>query len=654
MDFFSSDMGFIVNRVLPEDPYTIYSFVNPAYTALEEIGSFEEYCIGHYGQEWIESIQEEIEAGQIPVTERARPICDEEFIKAEDGYIYRIEFSRKDQSHFFADAILVYQISVTSRRGEMNSTRNFEQWYRLRNIFEIKSCQYSISEGEVSIYHKEDANLGLPMSKYLVPVLSTDGIEEEAENLLMQYYPEAMLELPVDGELLAERMGLQVVALPFPEEDKVMGKAIFKDTAIRLSTPEGERIIRVGLGTIVVNSKYKQNRNQWNTIIIHECCHFYEHDLFIWGQTQYNEQLVGIDCPITRGRYPSQGKSPVFWAERQARMMTYRVKMNKLVTRAKAEEYRQQYWRAHPNGSEEEQFERTICRLATFFGVSRTAARNRLVEVGFPEAQRVMNSVDGKYIPPFNYPEGILQGNQTFLIGAKDAVQLYARNEKFRELISSGAYIYIEGRFCINQPEYIAIGEDGKPGFTEFARQHTEACCLRFDRDGKYGTPNYSWGELHLEDRVSFITNGVVSPQCAAEPGLCDPTQFTADVSWSVKVRKEISGMDFGEALKTLMGIREISVEEMEALSGISVSTIKRLRAGQEATAEQILAISVALQLPPGVSGDLLRMCGITLDYNSTKNTVYQLIMASMYRAGFDQVNSFLVAAGCKPLKTAC
>lgn len=148
-------------------------------------------------------------------------------------------------------------------------------------------------------------------------------------------------------------MGLQIVALSLSEEDKVMGKAIFKDTAIRLNTPEGERIIRVGPGTIVVNSKYKQNRNQWNTIIIHECCHFYEHDLFIWGQTQYNEQLVGIDCPITRGRYPSQGKSPVFWAERQARMMTYRVKMNKLVTRAKAEEYRQQYWRAHPNGSEE-------------------------------------------------------------------------------------------------------------------------------------------------------------------------------------------------------------------------------------------------------------------------------------------------------------
>lgn len=186
------------------------------------------------------------------------------------------------------------------------------------------------------------------MSKYLVPVLSADGIEEEAENLLMQYYPEAMLQLPVDGELLAERMGLQVIALPFSDEEKIMGKAIFNDTDIRLNTTAGEKIMRIHPRTIVVNSNYEQNRNQWNTIIIHECCHFYEHDLFIWGQTQYNEQLVGIDCPITRGRYPLQGKSPLFWAERQARMMTYRVKMNKHVTRAKAREYRQQYWRAHP------------------------------------------------------------------------------------------------------------------------------------------------------------------------------------------------------------------------------------------------------------------------------------------------------------------
>ena len=76
----------------------------------------------------------------------------------------------------------------------------------------------------------------------------------------------------------------------------------------------------------------------------------------------------------------------------------------------------------------------------------------------------------------------------------------------------------------------------------------------------------------------------------------------------------------------------------MESESGLSVSTVKRLRAGQDASVEQIVAISVALHLPPPVSGDLLRMCGITLDFNNQKNTVYQMILTEYYKEGIQQM----------------
>lgn len=115
---------------------------------------------------------------------------------------------------------------------------------------------------------------------------------------------------------------------------------------------------------------------------------------------------------------------------------------------------------------------------------------------------------------------------------------------------------------------------------------------------------------------------------------------------------------DFGgrvwEALKLLMNDRDVSVEQMESESGLSVSTVKRLRAGQDASVEQIVAISVALHLPPPVSGDLLRMCGITLDFNNQKNTVYQMILTEYYKEGIEQVNVCLAACGCAKLKTAC
>ena len=108
------------------------------------------------------------------------------------------------------------------------------------------------------------------------------------------------------------------------------------------------------------------------------------------------------------------------------------------------------------------------------------------------------------------------------------------------------------------------------------------------------------------------------------------------------------------EKAMLLMNDRDMSVENMESESGLSVSTVKRLRAGQEASAEQVVAISVALRLPPMVSSDLLRMCGITLDFNNQRNTVYQMILTEYYKEGIEQVNVCLAACGCAPLKTAC
>lgn len=142
--------------------------------------------------------------------------------------------------------------------------------------------------------------------------------------------------------------------------------------------------------------------------------------------------------------------------------------------------------------------------------------------------------------------------------------------------------------------------------------------------------------------------------QKTAEQGLAAAGAFAEEVQWALAIRRTISGVGFGEALKLLMNDRDMSVENMESESGLSVSTVKRLRAGQEASAEQVVAISVALRLPPMVSSDLLRMCGITLDFNNQRNTVYQMILTGHYKDGIEKVNVYLAACGCAPLKTAC
>ena len=106
----------------------------------------------------------------------------------------------------------------------------------------------------------------------------------------------------------------------------------------------------------------------------------------------------------------------------------------------------------------------------------------------------------------------------------------------------------------------------------------------------------------NIEPKVAAVNANSVCRQMSqniAEQEFAAPDEFVAEVQWSMAIRKLIAGLEFGEALKLLMNDRDMSVEQMESESGLSVSTVKRLRAGQEASAEQIVAISVALRLPP-------------------------------------------------------
>ena len=56
-------------------------------------------------------------------------------------------------------------------------------------------------------------------------------------------------------------------------------------------------------------------------------------------------------------------------------------------------------------------------------------------------------------------------------------------------------------------------------------------------------------------------------PQKTAEQGLAAAVAFAEEVQWSLAIRRTISGVGFGEALKLLMNDRDMSVEQMESES---------------------------------------------------------------------------------------
>ena len=82
----------------------------------------------------------------------------------------------------------------------------------------------------------------------------------------------------------------------------------------------------------------------------------------------------------------------------------------------------------------------------------------------------------------------------------------------------------------------------------------------------------------NTETKAASVNVNSVCRQNTAEQGMAAPDEFMAEVQWSMAIRKMIAKLEFGDALKLLMNDRDMSVEKMESESGLSVSTVKRLR----------------------------------------------------------------------------
>jgi len=69
----------------------------------------------------------------------------------------------------------------------------------------------------------------------------------------------------------------------------------------------------------------------------------------------------------------------------------------------------------------------------------------------------------------------------TYDISIEEAFEEYLENNEFREIVQSGAFIYIGSRYVINNPENIHIGDNGCFKLTSSAEQNIDKCSLVFE-----------------------------------------------------------------------------------------------------------------------------------------------------------------------------
>lgn len=443
------------------------------------------------------------------------------------------------------------------------------------------------------------------LSAGLVPELGEDDLDALAERLLAAYYPEA-LEKPrrVDAHEMAERMGLSVLYRQIEPEGEIYGEIFFQKTETPLydAMRQHQVLAPVKRKTMVVDTTatFMGGMGTHDNTIVHECVHWALHGqaMALRRAQQPDSQEPAICCRVDGGAGRA-GDDRLLEMEWQANTLARCIQMPRALFRRKAEEA----WARHdmkvitPNRVEE--MPGVIDDLAGFFGVSREAAKLRMLEVGFESVAGVYVYIDGRYLRPHSWRAGALGRDETFSIPAEDAARLMVEDADFAR--AAQGYLYVEGHFVLDDPRYVTRGEDGALMLSDAARYHMDQCCLRFKM--VLGGAQARYGEFCLLSQSAGIPLDPAYLSCSPEQQAEQLAEIRAErdrILGKIKASPE-------KAWKILIEWRETNQSELESVTGLTRETINKLATGKTPGNKQtVLLMCFALQLPPEISKFML------------------------------------------------
>lgn len=620
-----------VERISTETPGSAKTVVVP------QVESMRHYILKHHKRRILTALNAWL-------VEMMRPIRVEQGDKAyqldtKNCTFAGMSFWRIDTYTLLADVV------VKVRLSGQNSVRECplycELWVDMRNGMSIAcgECGYLVDRTEREYWM---------LNEYLVPILRKEEIEEGAEHLLYRYCPEAFQDPQAHrAGQLAQRMGLEVVRAPLHQRIRTRSILYFREGSVLIaetdeagSPIEAPHRITIPAGTIVINTN-AVHKDQCELEIYHECIHYDWHYMFFRLQDMYHSDInvlrirhrVVVDEEIP--------ENPLTWMEWQARRGSFGLMMPLSVMRPMimrlSEEMRNSQLHAG------ERLDRIARSIAAERDWPRFRVRARLIQMGYVEAKGTLNYVDGKYIAPFAFSRANGDGKHSFVIDRTGVFMLYSQDEAFRKLLQSGQYVFADGHLCRNDQRYVGRSFAGMK-LTPWANAHVDECCLRFVQVYEAcGLAEYCFGELNSDEEYNrqYL-------EFAAGKGNNSKHEQLA------KMRRVLEEMPstFPDALTYLMRRAHMTIERLEEKTFISGRTISRLRTEErsEYSVDQVIAICVALHLPPWLSRELLQRAGLLLR-KSKQHLAYQCVLDCMFMDEVEDVQRFLAETGLDKLK---
>lgn len=509
-----------------------------------------------------------------------------------------------------------------------------------------------LSIGDCEQQEESDNNR---LSGELVPVISRDQFEHEAEKFLERYYPDA-LEKPrrIPIEEIAHGMNLRIIEdVPLSDDLTYFGTIVFDDGNI-LDKHRKIAIRNAKRGTIYLDPrvKYERSVGTRRTTLAHECFHWYRHQPYHALMRMIGaDDKIGrvIQCQINGNSADTDKWKAVDWMEWQAKRIAPRILMPTRTARIKAEELLGKYGGA--KNADVADYENVIDELSEFYDVSRQAAKARLIDLGYSKAGGAYPFVDGHYVQGYSFDTQGLQAGQTYTVSYSDLFKAYCFNREFRTLVDSGKFVFVDGHLVFDDEKYVSRDESGTPVLTSYALSHMDECAIVFTRGYTYGS-KYQGTKYYQQ----FMRNAAPkADQIEYSFELTTHNKTLLDQIAHGKQRAEALRRypgSFAETLVALQKERKLSNKKFADQSLVGEKTIQRLRNNEEypTSVQTVLGLCVGLKLPPPEAEMLLNKTDFKLNAMKMEGYVYQCILSSCAENSIYEINEMLEANGIPPL----
>lgn len=522
-----------------------------------------------------------------------------------------------------------------------------------------RNFEFSIDDIEVGdeiLWDKKNA-----VSPYLVPYLYVEDMDTLAEEFLAEYYPEALEKMiPIDPITIAERMGLKLKEARLTQSGSIFGQIFFEDGATTYYNPDTDNYEReyIDSGTILYDPEifFMRSLGSVNNTIIHECLHWFLHKPFMDLQNLYINQK-NISCLVDESKKNVKEKSQYEWLEWQCSHLAPRILMPAKWVKSLIENLYDRYEYKNEQADKPAIVARVIQEIADYFNVSKLSVKIRMLDLGYQEAEGVLNYVDSKYLVNFDSENFIFRKGETFIISDAAALRLYEKNITLRKLIDERKLIYIENKICINLPKYIeGFGE--QISLTDYARARPEECCItivqRKEKNRKVG--------MHYYHKTVLFSSAIINEMVYADADLDSEhnkkilRQMADTIDTMDEVAEIIESLPrtFHDTLAAHMKRKGCTVLKLVSEAHVYKQKITDMRNNPNArwNLEEVLAVCIGLHLHPEFIFDMLEKAKVDIKYNSKENIFYRGMIHQHYKASIEVWNEKLKERGYPLLGT--